>query len=71
MRKNTFRMKVVGLLATGAMMMQFGGSCLYDGFLKQVGIGFGRGIGEIPSEIVNSLVAPLIVEIIPTGDEAP
>ncbi len=68
MQRNSIRMKVVGLLATGAMMMQFGG-CLYDGFLKQVGIGFGRGIGAIPSEIVNSIVAPLLVEIIPgTGD---
>jgi hypothetical protein len=64
MRKNSlFRMKVVSLLATGAVMMQFGG-CLYDGFLKQVGIGFGRGIGALPADIVNGILAGFIDPIL-------
>jgi hypothetical protein len=61
MRKNSHRMKIVGLLLAGGMLLQFGG-CL-GGIWKQVGIGFGRSIGAIPG----NLVGDLIVGFLPIG----
>lgn len=58
MRKNTRTMKLVGLLATGAMMMQFGG-CL-GGLGQQAGIGFARAFGALPAGVLYGLVAPLL-----------
>ena len=54
MRNKNRRMKIVGLLLTGGMMLQWGG-CLGPVF-KQAGIGFGRSLGAIPGNIVGDLI---------------
>ena len=60
MRNKIPRLKMVGLLFTGAMMFQFGG-CSLNGLLSQASIGFARQIGAIPAQAVYDLtVGPLI-----------
>lgn len=54
MRNKNRRMKVVGLLLTGGVMLQLTG-CLGP-LWKQAGIGFGRSIGAIPGAIVGDLI---------------
>ncbi len=54
MRKNNRRMKIVGLLLTGGVLLQ-GFGCL-SGIWPQIGIGFGRSIGAIPGAIVGDLI---------------
>jgi len=53
MRKNNRRMKIVGLLLGGGMLLQL--NCLGPVW-KQAGIGFGRSIGAIPGAIVGDLI---------------
>ena len=69
MLKKSRRMKVVGLLATGAMIYQFGG-CL-GGVFQRAGIGFAEALGAVPAGIVNDLfIQPLIDGFLDTdGDD--
>ncbi len=58
MLKKSRRMKVVGLLATGAMLFQFGG-CL-GGISQRAMIGFAEALGALPAQIVNEqFIQPL------------
>lgn len=56
MRNKNRRMKLVGLLLTGGMLMQFGGGGCLGGVFKQAGIGFGRSLGAIPGNIVGGFI---------------
>jgi hypothetical protein len=60
------KMKMVALLATGGMMLQFGG-CNFGGFWRQMGIGFARGVGEIPVVLINQLIAPFLPDLSGVG----
>lgn len=63
MRRNVHRVKMLGLLLTGAMVFQFGG-CSLNGLLNQASIGFARQIGAIPAQVVyDATIAPLIDSI--------
>ena len=68
MLKKSRRMKVVGLLATGAMLFQFGG-CL-GGVFQRAGIGFAEALGAVPANIVSDLfITPLIEGFLPADDD--
>ena len=67
MKKNR-KMKMMGMLVTGAMLFQFGG-CL-GGLWQQIGIGFGRGLGALPVDTVNDLFIAPLLEGITGGDGA-
>jgi hypothetical protein len=53
MRK-TNRMKLVGLLLSGGMLLQLWGGC--GSLLPQIGIGFARSLGAIPGAVVGDLI---------------
>ena len=60
MQKSVKRTKVLGLLAAGSMLFQFGG-CSFDAFLNQASIGFARTIGGFPAQtIYDAFIAPLV-----------
>ncbi len=70
MRSKMHRMKMVGVLLTGAMVFGFGG-CSLNGLLNQASIGFARQIGAIPAQAVYDLtVGPLIDGAIATAGRA-
>jgi len=68
MQKNNRRMKVAALLASGAMMMQLGGCLFNDNFWRQVQIGFGRGVGTLPANIVNDFLNGFIGDLTGGGE---
>lgn len=60
MRRKVHAMKVVGVLLTGGMLLQFG-SCSLSGLLNQASIGFARQLGAIPAQAVyDATIAPII-----------
>ena len=48
------RMKMFALLASGAMVLQFGGGGCLGGVIQQAGIGFGRALGAAPAAAVSA-----------------
>lgn len=69
MRNSVRRTKVVALLATGAMLFQFGGCLNLEGFVRNFRIGFQRQLGAIPAQTVFDLtVGPLVDGLLGGGD---
>lgn len=67
MKKSARKMKVLSTLAAGGMMLQFGG-CSLDTFLNQASIGFARGVGAFPVDLVISQLDSLLGGVLPGGD---
>lgn len=64
MRKSAIRMKVVGMLASGCMLFQFGG-CNLNGFINNAVRGFGEGFGAIPAQVFFDLtIGPLLDDLL-------
>jgi hypothetical protein len=64
MRKTANRMRFIGMLASGCMLLQFGG-CSLNGFIQQATIGFARGFGAIPSQVLFDLtIGPLLDDLV-------
>jgi len=71
MKKMTRRFKVIGMLATGATLLQFGGCGLGNlgAIWQQAGIGFAQQLGAIPAQIVyDAYIAPLVEGLLPGDD---
>lgn len=69
MRKSIHRMKVVGLLAAGSMLFQFGGCLDLGGVWRNVQIGFTRQIGAIPAQAVYDLTVGPLLDGVLGGDD--
>jgi len=73
MRNNNRWVKVVGMLATGATLLQFGG-CSLERLINQMQIGFARELGSIPAQVIyDRYVADALEGLLPDlgggGDE--
>ena len=56
-------MKSAALAAMAGFVMQFG--CNFDFLAREIGTGFGRGLGALPAEIVAGYINDAIGGILP------
>ena len=68
MLSKTMRRKALALLVAGGALFQFGGCVELAG--KNVVIGMGRSLGNIPANLLNELfISPLIEGLLPAEEE--